>query len=58
MNELLIPTDTVSRMKHLNELIHQIDEMELVFGRCKETDDSYLIRKKAKLELFTLICEL
>ena len=58
MNELIIPVDTVSKMKQLNELIHQIDEMELVFGRCKETDDSYLIRKKAKLELFTLICEL
>jgi len=55
MNDLVIPTDTVSKLKHLNELINQIDEMEIVFGRSKETDDSYIIRKKAKLELSNLI---
>jgi len=55
MNDLIIPVDTVSKLKHLNELINQIDEMEIVFGRSKETDDSYIIRKKAKLELSNLI---
>jgi len=58
MEGLTIPTDTVSKMKQLNELINQIDEMEFVFGRCKETDDSYIIRKKAKLELSNLIYNL